>query len=84
MQKEFKEGLVSEIKPIRERMKNLPKAIIFPQFPSIPARSDDGEENGEAIIGDIAVQYLRMFASDKTFGFLDKNGTFTLESRKQQ
>ena len=28
MQKELK-GLVSEIKPIRERMKNLPKAIAF-------------------------------------------------------
>ena len=32
MQKDLKEGLVSELKPIREGMKNLPKAITFPQF----------------------------------------------------
>ena len=31
MQKDLKEGLVSELKPIREGMKNLPKAITFPQ-----------------------------------------------------
>ena len=35
MQKDLKEGLVSELKPIKEGMKNLPKAITFPQFPSI-------------------------------------------------
>ena len=41
----LKEGLVSELKPIREGMKKLPKAIIFPQFPSITAHdNDDGEE----------------------------------------
>ena len=34
MQKDLKEILVSELKPIREGMKNLPKAITFPQFPS--------------------------------------------------
>ena len=32
MQKELKEGLLREIKPIREGMKNLPKAITFPQL----------------------------------------------------
>ena len=30
IQKDLKEGLLSELKPIRERMKNLPKAIRFP------------------------------------------------------
>ena len=30
MQKDLKEGSVSELKPIREGMKNLPKAITFP------------------------------------------------------
>ena len=30
MQNDLKEGLVSELKPIREGMKNLPKAITFP------------------------------------------------------
>ena len=32
MQKDLREGLVSELKPIREGMKNLPKAITFPQI----------------------------------------------------
>ena len=44
MQKDLKEGLVCEFKPIREGMKNLPKAITFPQFLSITADDDDDEE----------------------------------------
>ena len=32
MQRDLKEGLVSELKPIREGMKNLPKAITFAQI----------------------------------------------------
>ena len=52
MQKDSNEDLVSELKPIREGMKNLPKAITFPQFPSITAY-DDGEEE-DVFIGDIA------------------------------
>ena len=34
MQKDLKEGIVSELKPIREGMKNLPKAIHFHNFHS--------------------------------------------------
>ena len=57
IQKDLKEGLVSELKPIREGMKNLPKAITFPQFPSITAYDyDDGEEEEDVFIGDIAEQ----------------------------
>ena len=51
MNKDLKDGLVSELKPIREGMKNLPKAITFSQSPSITAYSDDSEE-GVIIIGD--------------------------------
>ena len=61
-------------------MKNLPNALTFPQFPSITAYDDDGEEEDDAFIGDIAEQYLRKFASvsraDKTFGLRDKDGKF--------
>ena len=58
--KDLKEGLVSELKPIREGMKNLPKAITFPQFPSITAYDDDddSEEDEDVFIGDIAEQYF--------------------------
>ena len=59
MQKDLKEGLVSELKPIREGMKNSPKAITCPQYPSITAHDVDGEEEGDVLIGDIAEQYLR-------------------------
>ena len=44
MQKDLKEGLVNELKPIREGMANLPKAITFPQFPSISAYDDDDHD----------------------------------------
>ena len=81
MQKDLEDGLASEFKPIREGMKNLPKTITFPQFPSLTAYyDDDGEEEEDAFIGYIAEQYLRkfatMFESDKIFGLWDKDGKF--------
>ena len=80
MQTDLKEGHVSELKPIREGMQNLPKAITFPQYPTITAYDDDGEEEVDVFIGDIAEQYLRKFApvsgTDKTFGLRDKDGKF--------
>ena len=58
MHKYLKEGLVSELKPIREGVKNLPKAITFPQFPSITAYDDDDDEEEEdVIIGDISEEF---------------------------
>ena len=86
MQKDLKEGLVSELKPIREGTKNIPKAITFPQFPSIKAYYDDGEEEEDVIIGDIGEQYLRKFATvsgaDKTFGLRDKDGKFYIRNKE--
>ena len=86
MQKDLKDGLVSELKPIRERMKNLTKAMEFPQFPSIAAYDDDGEEDEDVFLGDIAEQYLRKFAStsgnDKTFGIRDKDGKFYIGNKE--
>ena len=86
MQEDLKEGLVCELKPIREEMKNLPKA--FPQFTSITAYDDDdyGEEEEDVFIGDIADQYLRKFATvsgaDKTFGLRDKDGKFYIGNKE--
>ena len=65
-------------------MKNLPKAITFPQFPFITVHDDDdGEE--DVFIGDIAEQYLRKFATvsdaDKTFGLRDKNGKIDIGNK---
>ena len=86
MQKDLKEGLVSELKPIREGMINLQKAITFPQFPSITAYDDDGEDVEDVFIGDIAEQYLRKFdtvsGADKTFGLRDKDGKFYIGNKE--
>ena len=87
MQKDLKVGLVRELKSIREGMKNLTKAITFPQFPSITAYDDaDGEEEEDLFIGDIAEQCLRKFAStsgtDKTFGLRDKDGRFYIGNKE--
>ena len=68
-------------------MQNLPKAITFPQFLSITAYDDDdGEEEEDVFMGDIAEQYLRKFATvsgaDKTFGLRDKDGKFYIENKE--
>ena len=89
MQKDLKEGLVSELKPIREGMENLPKAITFPQFPSLTAYDDDDcEEEEDVFIGDIAEQYLRKFATmsgaDRHLDCGIRMVRFTLGTRKQK
>ena len=86
MQKDLKQGLVSELKPIREGMKHIPKGVTFPQYPPITAYDDDGKEEGKAVIGNIAEQYLRKFAftsgTDKTFVLWDKDGMFYIGSKE--
>ena len=86
MQNDLKEGILSELKPIREGIKNLPNAITFPQYPSITAYDDDGEEEEDVFIGDNAEQYLRKFATvsgaDKTFELRDKDGKFYIGNKK--
>ena len=67
-------------------MKNLPRAITFPQFQSITAYNDDGEEEVDAFVEDIAAQYMRKFASasgtDKTFELRDKDGKFYIGNKE--
>ena len=68
-------------------MKNLPKATTFSLFPSITAYDDDdGEEEKDVFIGDIAEQYLRKFAftfeADKIFGLWDKDGKFYIRNKE--
>ena len=67
-------------------MKNIPKAITFPQFPSVTAYDNDGEEDEDVFIEYIAVQYWQKFAStsgtDKTFGFRNKDGKFYIGNKE--
>ena len=72
---------MSEIKSITEGIKNLRKVITFPQFQSITAYSDDGEDEEDAFIGDIAEQYLRKFAS---VSGADKNGKFYIGKKETE
>ena len=85
IQKDLKEGLVSEFKSITKGMKNLPKTIKFAQFPSITAY-DDHEEEVDVFVGDIDEQYLRMSASvsgaDKIFGLRDKDCMFYIGNKE--
>lgn len=65
-------------------LKSLPeslKAIQFPQYPSIEAYDDPVEDIKTLELGDIAVKYLKQYASDKrlvdtTFGIKSKDGQF--------
>ena len=86
IQTDLKEGLVSELKPIGEGMKHLPKAITLPQFASITAYDNDGEEEEDAARGDIVEKYLQKFAStfcaDKTFRLRDKDCKFYIENKE--
>ena len=87
MQNDLKEVIVSELKSIRDGMKNLPKGITFPQFPIITAYDDDDDEEEEKVfIEDIAEEYLRKFATvsgaDKTFGLRDKDGKFDIGNKE--
>ena len=88
MEKDLKEGLVSELKPIREGIKNLPRSITFPQFPSITAYDDYGEEEVDVFMEDIAEQYLYKFAfasgTDKTLDCGIRMAIFTLGTTKQK
>ena len=69
-------------------MKNLPKDITFPQFPSKTSYDDDddGEEEKDVFIGDITEQYLQTFATmsgaDNTFGLRDKDGKFYIGNKE--
>ena len=75
-QKETKESLVQELKPIKEGLKELPAIVYPPQLQAIaaPPEGDENDEDEELMmqVGRIAHQYLSDYAAkqnvDKTFG----------------
>jgi len=73
-QKDIKESLVKEIKPVTEGIRQLPAAIAFPQLPAITEAPEEEDEDDEGVmrVGKIAHQYLSDNAAkqnvDKTFG----------------
>ena len=87
MQKDLKDGLVSEFKPNRVGMTNLPWAITFPHFPSTTAYNDDGEEEEDVFIEGFAKQYLLKFitvsGADNTFRLRDKDSKFYIANKEK-
>ena len=74
-QKETKESLVQELKPIQEGLKELPAIAYPPQLQAIappPEGDEDEDEEGVMQVGRIAHRYLSDYAAkqnvDKTFG----------------
>ena len=80
--REITEGL----KPIKEGIENLPKAITFPAYPSLQAseKLPEGEEDAP-YDGDIAKTYLKKFTTkdeaDRTYGLYDKDGKFYIGNK---
>ena len=70
--KEITEGL----KPLKEGIESIPKAITFPAYPSIEA----SEGKATQYIGEVAGKYLRKFLTkdeaDRDLGIYDKKGDF--------
>ena len=74
-QKSVTESLLGELKPIRENLKEPPKALTFPQLQTImPVAPDEDEDEDEDVmrVGKIAHKYISDYAAkqnvDKTFG----------------
>ena len=80
--KEITEGL----KPIKEGIEKIPKAITFPAFPSIEAYDKPIEGKDTQFIGDVAEKALRKYTTgdeaDRKYGIYDKNGVFYIGNKQ--
>ena len=83
-QKDLENNVVQELTSVKDRLQELPKAISFPQNPSIAAP----EEIETDFIGPIAKRYLSRFVGkedvDKTFGLYNKHGNFYIGDKMVQ
>ena len=82
-QKAAAKEITEELKPIKEGIKELPRAITFPAYPSIQASEEPTE--GAPYIGGIGKTYLRKFTTkdeaDRTYGLYDKAGKFYIGNK---
>ena len=80
-QKTTAKEITEELKPIKESIEKLPKAIMFPAFPSIEMKKEDITQ-----LGPIAVKALKKFftkdEADKTYGIYDKGGEFHMGNKQ--
>ena len=84
-QKAAAKEITEELKPIKEGIENLPKAIMFPTFPTITATSEPTEREDVQYIDATARQYLMRYATkkeaDTTFGITSKGNEFYMGDR---
>ena len=84
-QKAAAKEITGELKPIKEGIENLPKAITFPAYPSIEVSKEKETFVEPFFMGDIAENYLRKHdtknKADTTFGIYDKQGTFYIGNK---
>ena len=84
-QKAATREITEELKPIKEGIESLPKAIKFPAYPSIQASEKPLEGENTQFIGEVAEKYLRKFAvkdkADKTYGLYDRHGNFYIGNK---
>ena len=84
-QKATAKEITGELKPIKEGIENLPKAITFPAYPSIEVSKEKETFVEPYFIGNIAENYLRKYTTkdeaDKTFGLYDKRGSFYIGNK---
>ena len=75
--KELLEGL----KPIKEGIESMPKAIIFPAYPSIELSKKDILQLGPTAVSALK-RFLTKEGADKTFGIYDKDGKFYIGNKE--
>ena len=84
-QKATAKEIKGELKPIKEGIENLPKAITFPAYPTIEVSKEKEAFVEPYFIGDIAESYLRKYATkdeaDRMFGLYDKRGNFYIGNK---
>ena len=85
-QKALITNIISELKPIKDAMQDIPKSLTFTQ-PAIEDVSDAEANKEPSMIGPVAEKYLRKFVSkdanaDMTYGIYNKNGEFYIGDTK--
>ena len=85
-QKATAREITEELKPIKEGIKNLLQANMFPAYPSIGAFETPLEGEDTQFIGEVVEKYLRKFntkdEADKTYGLYDRYGNLYIGNKQ--
>ena len=80
-QKATAKEITEELKPIKEGIESLPKAITFPAYPTIDIPKEDILQLGPTAVNALK-RFLTKEGADKTFGIYDKNGKFYIGNKE--